>query len=301
MPFIDFSNLKASDESYYGNLKGNTDNVFTDAKKNTEGMTSAKEYSTSKRGETVHEAAVAYNMSPDRREVPAAETNEKKHLVTIDEREELPDDRRTELIDGVLYDMYSPTFGHQDIICLIRNQLVDCIKKSGKKCRAGTAPFDVVLSENPDTVLQPDVYVLCDMEKLHYKGKKGIFSNKYYGAPELCIEILSPSTRKRDAGIKYLKYLDAGVKEYWLVDLDHEKVIVYDFASLRGESSSDDGLREDVADEVNAVDADARKVSLDRDIIHLYTFDQKVPVIISDGKCEIDFSVIKEELSYGLD
>ena len=164
--------------------------------------------------------------------------------------------------------------------------------------------IDVVLSENPDTVLQPDVYVLCDMEKLHYKGKKGIFSNKYYGAPELCIEILSPSTRKRDAGIKYLKYLDAGVKEYWLVDRDHEKVIVYDFASLRGEPSDDYGLREEAADNVNAndeVDASARKVSLDRDIIHLYTFDHKVPVIISDGKCEIDFSVIKEELSYGLD
>ena len=74
------------------------------------------------------------------------------------------------------------------------------------------APFDVRLNadEADDTVVQPDLLVVCDQSKLDDKGCKG--------APDLIIEILSPSTARFDRMLKFQQYLKAGVREYWMVD-----------------------------------------------------------------------------------
>ena len=98
-----------------------------------------------------------------------------------------------------------------------------CIRDRNKgDCFALEAPMDVQLDCDNRTMVQPDVIVLCDRGK---RRKFGIF-----GAPDLLIEILSPSTRKKDLGIKFVKYENAGVREYWIIDPDQEKVLVYDFS-----------------------------------------------------------------------
>ena len=129
------------------------------------------------------------------------------------------DDKRWELIDGIPYEMSAPTLKHQRIsaqfIRLIGNFLV------GKPCKVFAAPVDVRLNHDTydDTVLQPDILVVCDKSKLD--GKSCV------GAPDLVIEILSPSTSMRDKIIKFNRYLQAGVREYWVVDPEDETVIAH--------------------------------------------------------------------------
>lgn len=83
-----------------------------------------------------------------------------------------------------------------------------------------SAPVDVQLDCDEKTMVQPDVLVVCDREK--------IVPTHVYGAPDLIMEILSPATRKIDMNIKHSKYAAAGVREYWLIDPDKKKIVVYD-------------------------------------------------------------------------
>ena len=125
-----------------------------------------------------------------------------------------PDDFRCELIDGKVYLMSpAPTLGHQDIAGEIFVQLKQQLK--GKPCRAFIAPLDVRLPkigrkrDDEDTVVQPDVLVVCDASKLDNRGVKG--------APDWVIEVLSPRTASKDHIQKRRNYEHAGVREYWLV------------------------------------------------------------------------------------
>jgi len=131
------------------------------------------------------------------------------------------DDERWELIDGVPYNMSpAPTNAHQSISMSLSREFGVYLK--GKACKVFHAPFDVRLNfdKGDDTVVQPDLSVICDPKKLENgKGCKG--------APDLVIEILSPSTTKRDKMIKFNKYLDAGVREYWIVDGEVGLIEVY--------------------------------------------------------------------------
>lgn len=133
-----------------------------------------------------------------------------------------PDRGRCELIDGVIYEMASPNALHQGMSLRLGSLLLQYVDDHGEECRVYTAPFDVI----PDpadkyTVVQPDVMVICDPAKLR--------SGYCEGAPDLVIEILSPSTRRRDLITKHAKYAEAGVREYWIVDIDAQSVVVYDF------------------------------------------------------------------------
>jgi len=130
------------------------------------------------------------------------------------------DDIRYELIDGIPYEMYAPSTAHQSILMELSRQLANFLK--GKPCRVFAAPYDVCLSglgDEDDTVVQPDILVICDDLIIDEK--------RCNGAPDMTIEILSPSTSKRDLLTKLVKYQNAGVREYWIVDPDAKVVKVH--------------------------------------------------------------------------
>ena len=122
------------------------------------------------------------------------------------------DDVRRELIDGAIYLMSpAPTLNHQRILRKLSWQLENFLR--GKPCELFVAPCDVCLNAAGDddkTVVQPDIFVVCDKSKLDGK--------RCNGAPDMIVEILSPSSKSRDMLIKFSKYLEAGVREYWIVD-----------------------------------------------------------------------------------
>ena len=129
-------------------------------------------------------------------------------------------DTRWELIDGIPYAMSAPSLSHQEVIGNIFAQFHSLLR--GKSCRPFISPVDVRLNfdKGDDTVIQPDMLVVCDPKKLQ-DGKACL------GAPDLVVEILSPSSGKMDRLHKFRKYLSAGVKEYWLVDPDEGFVEVH--------------------------------------------------------------------------
>lgn len=134
----------------------------------------------------------------------------------------LPDDLRVELIDGVFYAMASPARMHQIVAVEIIRQLWDCIEQNKKECIAYIAPSDVALGEDKKTVVQPDIYVHCDLEKDKEPGP-------YRGAPDFAVEVLSPSNPENDLWRKRELYKRHGVREYWIVNPEGCTVYVFDF------------------------------------------------------------------------
>lgn len=135
-----------------------------------------------------------------------------------------PEEERAELIDGVPVMMAPPSRVHQEIVAELTRQLGNYLE--GKRCRVYPAPFAVRLFERPggdrpedvDTVVEPDLSVVCDPGKLDDAGCKG--------APDLVIEVLSPSTQRHDRLTKYNLYQRAGVLEYWIVSPEERTVQV---------------------------------------------------------------------------
>ena len=129
-----------------------------------------------------------------------------------------PEDERVELIDGKIYYMSAPTKKHQQLLGSLYQRF--SIYLHGKTCEVYMAPFDVRidLEYGKDSVVQPDLVVICDTDKLDDKGLNG--------SPDLVIEVLSPSNVNHDTVRKYNKYLAVGVKEYWMVNPMKEEVIV---------------------------------------------------------------------------
>lgn len=132
---------------------------------------------------------------------------------------------RYELIDGETVLLAAPSPTHQEIQLAISSQIWNYLEGK-KKCKAYPAPFDVRLfeqegdsPENVDTVVQPDITLVCDLSRLDGHG--------YRGAPDMLLEILSPSTRRYDRLTKLELYQRAGVKEYWIVNPDEQTAQVY--------------------------------------------------------------------------
>lgn len=135
-----------------------------------------------------------------------------------------PDDERWEIIDGEAFDMSpAPTPLHQELQADLVTQFRTFLR--GKTCRVIPSPIDVLLpkAEEADefvkTVVQPDIIVVCDPEKI---GEKRV-----RGAPDLAIEILSPSSASRDVILKRRKYEKAGVREFWTIYPQERLVMVY--------------------------------------------------------------------------
>lgn len=195
------------------------------------------------------------------RETTAAYKYDRNGSYTIDDYRALPDDQRVELIDGYFYDMASPTFGHQSIGGEIHRQIANYIMEHKGSCRPFIAPVDVQLDCDNKTMVQPDVGIVCDPSKIKRFG--------IYGAPDFLVEVISPSTKKKDYALKLSKYMEAGVREYWILDFVQEKVLVYFFES------------------------DVYPV--------IYGFDKPVPVNIYNGDLQIDFSNIAIWLKEGME
>lgn len=131
-----------------------------------------------------------------------------------------PEDERREIIDGVAYDMApAPLRFHQRISIKLAYQFEDYLKD--KTCEVYDAPFDVVFEEDEytDTVVQPDIAIICDKSKLTDNGCTG--------APDLIVEISSPSTARKDLKEKFSLYERTGVKEYWIVHPTDKTVLVF--------------------------------------------------------------------------
>lgn len=210
-------------------------------------MTKEENDQKNRQPDKVHEESVYY-----------AETGKEQGEYTIEDYYALPDDVRAELIDGEIYDMSAPQVVHQVLLGSLFNRLSELIKRKGRQCLPLVAPVDVQLDMDDKTMVQPDILVLCNRDKL----KKRVI----YGAPDMIIEILSKSSWKKDTFFKLGKYLDAGVREYWVVDPDRKKVVVYDF-----EHSP---------------------------TTVIYGFEEQVPVRIFRGECVIDFAEIYREIEF---
>lgn len=181
---------------------------------------------------------------------------------TISDYYALPDERRVELIDGVFYDMGAPSPVHQLITFQIGYLIENYIEENDGDCILFVAPCDVQIECDDSSMLQPDVFIVCDLSK--------IIDRCIYGVPDFIVEVLSKSTRGKDMHIKYRKYHEAGVREYWMIDPAKEQIIVYQF-----HNDAENNCEDEIA---------------------LYSFEDTVPVGIYDGKLQIDFSKINRKI-----
>lgn len=139
-------------------------------------------------------------------------------LITMVQYETLPDDKRVEVFDGVIYDMSAPSQEHQTISTELTTILNTYIKTKQGSCRVFHAPFDVKLNDDPLTIVQPDLMIICDKNKLDGK--------RCNGAPDFIIEIVSPGNPADDYIRKLYYYKNYGVREYWIVDPQRKSVTV---------------------------------------------------------------------------
>ncbi|MDR2972055.1 MAG: Uma2 family endonuclease [Bacteroidales bacterium] len=136
------------------------------------------------------------------------------------------DDLMREIIDGVVHLFSAPAREHAAVIPPFIVRAWSYIRKRKAKCKIYTAPFDVRLPRNGETeddkifdVVQPDICVICDPSKLDDRG--------CIGAPDLVVEVNSPSTGKRDLNLKFSLYERSGVKEYWVIFPNDKAVTVF--------------------------------------------------------------------------
>ncbi|MBQ6455645.1 MAG: Uma2 family endonuclease [Mogibacterium sp.] len=229
-------------------------------------------YGSDKRISEVREDSLAYEYA-DESGIPdvlidARTRNWRRQgTYTIADYDLLPEEFRVELIDGVFYDpetpddtdvlmLASPMQKHQHLAGSIYSELLIYTSRHHPECLPMIAPVSVKLEKSDTTLVEPDVFVVCDKNKLD-----GRIVN---GAPDLIVEVLSKSTMSKDQQIKLNKYWRAGVREYWIVDPFRTEIIVYHFS---------EGTPPDI-----------------------YTFSDIVPVGLSGGELEIDFRAIYERM-----
>ena len=142
--------------------------------------------------------------------------------MTADDYWGLPEGVRAELIDGELWDLAAPSRLHQGISMQLGIRFSTHIALHGGPCKVYAAPFAVNLFADDTTFVEPDLSVVCDGKKLSNRGCEG--------APDLVVEIVSPSSRGMDYGTKQNLYREAGVREYWIVDPSVRRTMVTRFA-----------------------------------------------------------------------
>lgn len=199
-----------------------------------------------KEADRVRDSSAAYKIG-----------GEKDKRYTIDDYYALPEDQRVELIDGKFYDMGAPAMIHQKILGDLHILFRQCADRHDMPCEVYLSPCDVRLDMDNYTMVQPDLLVICKEYDIH--------AIRYEGAPDLVVEILSPSTRSKDMLLKLYKYHRAGVREYWIIDPKYKTVTVHLFEEE---------------------DYHPRQ----------FDFNDVIPIGISGGECSIDFSKIMDGL-----
>ncbi len=142
-------------------------------------------------------------------------------IITLEQYEALPEEKRVEVFDGIIYDMASPSRIHQTLITDLITTFHTYIQKKNGDCEVFPAPFDVILAKEPLTIVQPDIMIVCDKDKLD--------EQRCNGAPDFIIEIVSPSNPSDDYIKKAFYYKNYGVREYWIVDPKRKTVTVHYF------------------------------------------------------------------------
>ena len=152
------------------------------------------------------------------------------------------DIKMREIINGIVYAFSAPFRNHATATGSFYGKAWSYINRKKGKCKIYTAPFDVRLPINGETaddeiynVVQPDICVICDLSKLDKKG--------CIGAPDLVVEVISPSTGKKDLNQKFFLYEKAGVREYWVVYPNDKAVTVF---LLQATGKYDEGTTYDV-------------------------------------------------------
>jgi Uma2 family endonuclease len=218
-----------------------------------------------KEEEHAETAYIADDRSVDRINEPVTPYLSRGRLYTYADYLTWADDVRREIIDGMAYLLSAPTRFHAGISLKISFFMELFVRKRKGRCKVYHAPFDVRLPGNGETadneiytVVQPDICVICDPSKLDDRG--------CIGAPDLIVEVQSPSTAKRDLNEKYFLYERVGVREYWVVFPREKGLTVF----LRRENGKfDDGTP--------------------------YQFEGKVPVSIFQG-LEIDLKELFDDV-----
>ena len=140
---------------------------------------------------------------------------------TLEDYYALPSDVRAELINGEIFIMDAPYVVHQDISAYVHMAIFGYIRTNKADCKVFGAPICVQLDMDDKTMVEPDVVVVCDRDKI---------TSKYIcGAPDFVLEVISGSTKRKDMLLKSYKYLEAGVREYWIMDPDKRTLTKYDF------------------------------------------------------------------------
>ena len=138
--------------------------------------------------------------------------------ITLEQYEALPAEKRVEVFDGIIYDMASPSQIHQSISMQLSTVINNYILRKKGPCSVFSAPFDVKLADYPLTIVQPDIMIVCDKDKLDEK--------RCNGAPDFIIEIVSPGNPSDDYIRKTYYYKNYDVREYWIVDPKRRMVTV---------------------------------------------------------------------------
>lgn len=143
----------------------------------------------------------------------------KEKYYTEEDYYKIPEDVRAELIDGRIYYQAAPSRIHQKILSHLHAVIYNYIRSKHGSCEIYPAPFAVKLFEKRKTIVEPDISIICDKNKLTDRGCTG--------APDWIIEIVSPGNSSHDYIRKLNLYADAGVREYWIVNPDEKNVLVY--------------------------------------------------------------------------
>ena len=142
-----------------------------------------------------------------------------ENTYTIEDIYSLPEGTRAELIDGQIYYMAPPNRIHQEIVHFLDRTIGNYIVQKEGSCKIYPAPFAVLLNKDDRNYVEPDISVICDRNIISDRGCEG--------APDLVIEVVSPSSRKMDYVRKNAVYAEANVREYWIVDPEKERTTVY--------------------------------------------------------------------------
>ncbi len=153
------------------------------------------------------------------------------NIYTEEDYYNLPENVRAELIDGQIYYMSAPSRIHQEILSFLHLEIGNYLRSQNGSCKVYPAPFAVKLFEDDNrTVVEPDISVICDPNKLTDRGCTG--------APDWIVEIVSPSNSSHDYVRKLNLYMDAGVREYWIVDPIKKTVFVYHLEETKFEAAA---------------------------------------------------------------